>query len=258
VEKTEVESKLALQFATVHSMLDKILENIPLANSVLPEVLEQKLPSCFGPVQIHFQFVQNILKISERYTSMRPRIMELVMEHLCSIDHLLPKTVLVDIMEEDDSSDEGDSSEMTQTNTKLELAKGLDQMCCHFIQYIDRITQKEDKSKTMLALQVLLREFVPVFEKVFLPQPSTKSVQFILFYLLSLKVTFPDSFIDWLLKRVTSPSEPSLKRQAAAAYLCGICARAEYIQTNTIVYVVKILNTFCIKEPYMTHINKIR
>ena len=68
--------------------------------------------------------------------------MELVMEHLCSIDHLLPKTVLVDIMEEDDSSDEGDSSEMTQTNTKLELAKGLDQMCCHFIQYIDRITQK--------------------------------------------------------------------------------------------------------------------
>jgi len=64
LEKAEVESKLALQFDTVHSMLDKILENIPLANSVLPEVLEQKLPSCFGPVSTHFQFVQNILKIS--------------------------------------------------------------------------------------------------------------------------------------------------------------------------------------------------
>jgi len=182
--------------------------------------------------------------------------MELMADHLCSIDHSLPKGILVDIMEGEDSDDEMESQEPS-IYSKVELSKGLDLMCCHFIQYIDRITQKEDKPKTVLALQLLLRDFVPVFEKVFLPQPSTKAVQFILFYLLSLKTSFPDSFIDWLLKRITSPSEPILKRQAAASYLCGLCARAEYIQTSTIIYVVKILIAFCMK--YISNIpeNKI-
>ena len=57
-----------------------------------------------------------------------------------------------------------------------------------------------DKNETARALQVLLREFIPAFEKILLSQPSTKCVQYILFYLLSRKNSFPDSFIDWLLK----------------------------------------------------------
>ena len=85
------------------------------------------------------------------------------------------------------------------------------------------------------------------FEQIFLPQPSTKCAQFIFFHLLSLKFSFPDSFIDWLFKRIVSPSEPVLKRQAAAAYLCGLCARAEYISKTTIREVVKLLSNFCIK-----------
>ena len=88
---------------------------------------------------------------------------------------------------------------------------------------------------------------MPSFEQIFLPQPSTKCVQFIFFHLLSLKVSFPDSFIDWLFKRIVSPSEPVLKRQAAAGYLCGLCARAEYISKTTIREVVKLLSNFCIK-----------
>ena len=85
------------------------------------------------------------------------------------------------------------------------------------------------------------------FEQIFLPQPSTKCVQFIFFHLLSLKFSFPDSFIDWLFKRIVSPSEPVLKRQAAAGYLCGLCARAEYISKTTIREVVKLLSNFCKK-----------
>ena len=94
------------------------------------------------------------------------------------------------------------------------------------------------------------------FEQIFLPQPSTKCVQFIFFHLLSLKISFPDSFIDWLFKRIVSPSEPVLKRQAAAAYLCGLCARAEYISKTTIREVVKLLSNFCIKVITPTPLTK--
>ena len=106
---------------------------------------------------------------------------------------------------------------------------------------------KEDKATTDCRLRVMLREFMPTFEKVLLPQPTTKAVQFILFYLLSLKVSFPDSFIDWLLKRVTTPSEPMLQRQAAASYLCGLCARADYVPASTVAEVVRILSRFCVE-----------
>ena len=105
----------------------------------------------------------------------------------------------------------------------------------------------DTKEETNANLVQVLRYSMSSFEQIFLPQPSTKCVQFIFFHLLSLKFSFPDSFIDWLFKRIVSPSEPVLKRQAAAGYLCGLCARAEYISKTTIREVVKLLSNFCIK-----------
>jgi len=129
----------------------------------------------------------------------------------------------------------------------LLLLESLDHICCDVIDFIERITVADTKEETNANLVQVLRYSMSSFEQIFLPQPSTKCVQFIFFHLLSLKFSFPDSFIDWLFKRIVSPSEPVLKRQAAAGYLCGLCARAEYISKTTIKEVVKLLSNFCIK-----------
>jgi len=147
--------------------------------------------------------------------------------------------------EPESDCDSEDEMSLEQDLQKIELLKVLDNLCCQFIDFINRTCLTDDKSKTDHNLRIMLREFMPSFEKVLLPQPSTKAVQFILFYLLSLKVSFPDTFVDWLLRRVTTPSEPLLKRQAASSYLCGLCARAEYVPISTILEVVKILSRFC-------------
>ena len=64
---------------------------------------------------------------------MRQRIVYLTMEHLCSIDHMIPKQFLFDA--------ENMEGELELDKTKLELMKSLDQMCSFFIQYTERVTQ---------------------------------------------------------------------------------------------------------------------
>lgn len=95
-------------------------------------------------------------------------------------------------------------------------------------------------------LQKVLRELIPIVEKVLLPQPSTRNVQFILFYLLSLKRSFPDTFCDWLLKRLIMPNEVMSKRLAVGSYLCGFLARADYVSHSTLKTAATILSSFCL------------
>ena len=154
----------------------------------------------------------------ERHKAMRKRLMEITLAHLCDLDQILPKT-FVESYQDDLTSDTDGEMTLEKDQFKVELFQVLDVLCCEFIDFIDRTTLTgnslsfslsystlDDKFTTDQNLKVMLREIMPTFEKVLLPQPSTKAVQFIVFYLLSLKLSFPDSFIDWLLKRVTLPS----------------------------------------------------
>lgn len=90
-------------------------------------------------------------------------------------------------------------------------------------------------------LSKFLREFIKIFETVLLPQPTTRNTQFFLFHLLSMKSTFSDSFVDWLLKRLLMPTGSISRRLAAASYLCGFLARADYAPNSTIQTTCQIL-----------------
>jgi hypothetical protein len=61
-------------------------------------------------------------------------------------------------------------------------------------------TKKDDELGQKNNVLMLLREMVAIFGKVLLPQPNTTSVQYVYFYLLSLKGAFSTSFCDWMLK----------------------------------------------------------
>jgi len=229
----------------VHRLIDQLLEKIPLAEKVLVELLAEKLPSPHGTPQLHETYIKNLILITERHKPFRKRMIEIIMAHLCDLDQILPKT-FVESYQDDLTSDTDGEMTLEKDQFKVELFQVLDVLCCEFIDFIDRTTLTDDKFTTDQNLKVMLRELMPTFEKVLLPQPSTKAVQFIVFYLLSLKLSFPDSFVDWLLKRVTLPSEPILRRQAAASYLCGLCSRAEYVPLSTVKEVVRILARFCL------------
>ena len=99
----------------------------------------------------------------------------------------------------------------------------------------------DDKETRSQNLSKFLREFIKIFETVLLPQPTTRNTQFFLFHLLSMKSTFSDSFVDWLLKRLLMPTGSVSRRLAAASYLCGFLARADYAPNSTIQTTCQIL-----------------
>jgi len=256
-EINELHHKRILKNQTVHKILYTVLDKIPLAQAALMETLEEKVPSKVGQIEAHKFYTDNLLKIAERLPISRPTILRIIFEHLCAIDHLLPNSFLLEAANQrdakkssndnDDEEEDDDEEKIVLDPDKLLLLESLDHICCDVIDFIERITVADTKEETNANLVQVLRYSMSSFEQIFLPQPSTKCVQFIFFHLLSLKFSFPDSFIDWLFKRIVSPSEPVLKRQAAAGYLCGLCARAEYISKTTIREVVKLLSNFCIK-----------
>lgn len=250
-EIKELHHKRVLKSQTVHKIVETVLDKIPLAQAALMEILEEKVPSKVGQIDAHKFYTDNLLIIAERLPISRPTILRIIFEHLCAIDHLLPNSFLLEAANQRDakksSNEDEDTYKIVLDPDKLLLSKSLDRICCDVIDFIERITLADTKEETNANLVQVLRYSMTSFEQIFLPQPSTKCVQFIFFHLLSLKFSFPDSFIDWLFKRIVSPSEPVLKRQAAAGYLCGLCARAEYISKTTIIEVVKLLSNFCLK-----------
>lgn len=193
-------------------------------------------------MQKHYEYVDNILKIAARHPKLNAGILESVIEHLCRLDHFLPKSTLLAL--EDESEDEETVNNNIDTSQR-ETFKTLDTVLIRITKHIDDVTLSADKTTYGQNLAKFLREFIPIFEKVLIPQPSTKTVQFVLFYLLSLKKSFPDSFCDWLLKRLLSPNEVMSKRLAVGSYLCGFLARAQYVAHSTLETTAKILSSFC-------------
>ena len=53
----------------MHSLIDQLLEKIPLAEKVLVELLAEKLPSPHGTPQLHETYIKNLILITGMWKS---------------------------------------------------------------------------------------------------------------------------------------------------------------------------------------------
>jgi len=215
-------------------LIDQILAKIPLA----PSVLEKEVKIGFtdlSPQQI--DYIDNLLKIAVRHPKLQKGFLEMIFVAVSQWDQKIPKALLMDF--EDD--------EETLGENEVQNIKLLDKILIRLIKHIDDVTYADDKETRSQNLSKFLREFIKIFETVLLPQPTTRNTQFFLFHLLSMKSTFSDSFVDWLLKRLLMPTGSVSRRLAAASYLCGFLARADYAPNSTIQTTCQILSQFAIE-----------
>ncbi|KRT84891.1 hypothetical protein AMK59_856 [Oryctes borbonicus] len=73
------------------------------------------------------------------------------------------------------------------------------------------------------------QDIISVFDKVILPTYNLHHVQFIMFLLCSLKTSLAEAFLNYLWKKVCTPSTASVIRQAAVAYIASFIARASIV-----------------------------
>jgi len=233
------------QFSTVHEILDEILEKVPLARSQLLAQIASGFPNGFGSEPAHEKYIDNLFKLIERHKTLRSPVLETVLVHFCRIDQHLPKNVLFDL----DLAAQEESEELSEDQLEFLSARDtFDRIMLRFFQFIETSVASDDELGQKNNMLMLLREMVAIFGKVLLPQPNTTTVQYVYFYLLSLKGAFSTSFCDWMLKRIRNKSESRSRRIALLSYLTSFLARAQFVSHSTLRNVAKILSTLCIKE----------
>lgn len=78
---------------------------------------------------------------------------------------------------------------------------------------------------------------ITVFDKVVLPTYNTHHVQFIMFCMCSFKSTIVEAFLNYLWKKVCSPSVASVHRQSAVAYFSSLIARGAFVPIKLVIIV---------------------
>ncbi|CAG5112676.1 Oidioi.mRNA.OKI2018_I69.chr2.g6864.t2.cds [Oikopleura dioica] len=241
----ENEKTMETQFSTVQQILDEILEKVPLARGQLLAQIASGFPNGFGSEPAHEKYIDNLFKLIERHKTLRSPVLETILVHFCRIDQHLPKNVLFDL----DLAAQEESEELTEDQLEFLSARDtFDRIMIRFFQFIETSVASDDEVGQKNNVLVLLREMVTVFGKVLLPQPNTTTVQYVYFYLLSLKGTFSTSFCEWMLKRIKNKSESRSRRIALLSYLTSFLARAQFVSHTTLRHVALILSTLCIKD----------
>jgi hypothetical protein len=114
-------------------------------------------------------------------------------------------------------------------------AEILDVMMEIFIQYLkhDLETSKSDREKTRM--YVILQE---IFEKTIIVTHRSKYVQFIIFWVGSLNISFAKSILSALFKKLENPAVHLYERRTCAAYIASFVSRAEYLDFPVVLYVL--------------------
>jgi RNA polymerase I-specific transcription initiation factor RRN3 len=85
------------------------------------------------------------------------------------------------------------------------------------------------------ATKSLYRDLIQIFDSTLLPARASGHAQFALFYLCGFRATLAKSFLAHLWKKAIDRNLAGMTRQAAAVYLSGFLARANYLQVDGVV-----------------------
>lgn len=67
------------------------------------------------------------------------------------------------------------------------------------------------------------------FDEILLPSHNTHHVQFVIFFITSLRQTFSEAFLSSLWQKVQNPNVSAIIRHGAVGYLASFLARAKFV-----------------------------
>lgn len=185
------------------------------------------------PTHTHEVYVHNMLWILDYQPELRLDILSLIFSRLVDLDANAPKEKIYEDSNNDEdvfTMDDCKSVKSESFRTKNLVAHTLDICLDRIFNFIivechnlDTGQLNWDKTKS------IYQTLIVVFEKIILPTYNIHHVQFIMFFLCSLKSTITDGFITFLCKKVFSPNVASVIRQTAVAYVASLLARGAFI-----------------------------
>ncbi|KAL4240278.1 DNA independent RNA polymerase I transcription factor [Mactra antiquata] len=227
------------RFSHVHTLIKTIAKLVPMASKEVHTLLIDNYPYMTKSVYILECYLKNALQITFYLPELRVQILELVIERVIKIDVHAPRLTILAIEEQNETQESGIFC-MDDTDPVTEMSRKLDVLMIQLFEYINVICVKNGELDWEATKQ-LYRELLLVFEKVILPTYACCHVQFVMFYLVSLKMPLCDGFLDYLWKIVQNPNAHSVHRQSAVAYMGSLLARAKFISTRTVMKTLELM-----------------
>uniref|UniRef100_A0A8C4RBS4 RRN3 homolog, RNA polymerase I transcription factor n=1 Tax=Eptatretus burgeri TaxID=7764 RepID=A0A8C4RBS4_EPTBU len=226
-------------FDICHRGIQFIIRLVPL---LFAEFTPIKLSCTTYPQEC---YLHNLLQVTTYLPALRKDILLLLLEKILKLDVSASR---LDIEEAEEmaktarSHDNNTIGEMVFNMVILgwpsesmahTVADTMDILMDILFSYIQNICQTNGQLDMGKAKE-LYRDLLVTFDRLLLPTRASCHVQFYMFYFCSFRLTFAEAFLEHLWKTLQNPNQPSVLRQAAAAYLGSLLARAAYIPSVTV------------------------
>ena len=230
------------RFHNTHKALQAVVEIVPTAPTYLLPVIVQNYPYLKKSLLHHEFYVKNLLELLECTPSLREQILEVICSQFLRIDVEIPKQELenapdestqFDVELERDGDEETIKDEEKPKKMKNEMADKLDILMNMMFEYIKK-TCYDEETYDLDASSDLFDKLLEVFFKVVFPTHDSCHVQFLIFYICSFDQIFVNKFLEICWTKFQDPNTPLILRQAAAAYIGSLVARADYITLSVV------------------------
>ncbi|XP_017779462.1 PREDICTED: RNA polymerase I-specific transcription initiation factor RRN3 [Nicrophorus vespilloides] len=221
-EPTKAES---IKYDCIHHVFNIMLKMFPMIKEDIFLELVSQFPYINKTAHNFEVYLYNLLRIVDYSPPFRQDILRLIFSKLVLMDAHAPKEEISRLEEEEDVFEMDEKTEM-----RLPLAHALDvSMKMIFDNFETICCTPETKQLDWEKAKGLYLEMLNIFDEVILPTFNIHHVQFVMYYICSLKSTFSEAFLNHLWKKINSTAVPTILKQSAVYYMGSLIARASFI-----------------------------
>ncbi|KAH8346289.1 hypothetical protein KR084_001946 [Drosophila pseudotakahashii] len=244
-----------LELKPIHEVLNRILTAVPMTFDLVIDAISAKFPYFKKPTHVTAGYLFNVLWLIEYKPIFEELILQLVLQKLLVLDVNAPRDEIG--VESDDEYDTVDADTLFQIDdisfdslTKTEksvghpVGKTLDICLFMLYRFFDgkcRIHQNSSDQQRWTANR-LFKMLLHIFDEVLLPTHNTHHVQFVLFYVTSIRFAYSEDFLDLLWQKVKNPNISAIIRHAAVGYMASFLSRARFLPLSIIIFYLKELS----------------
>ncbi|XP_017111289.1 RNA polymerase I-specific transcription initiation factor RRN3 isoform X2 [Drosophila elegans] len=236
----------------IHNVLNRVLTAVPMAFDVVIDAISTKFPYFKKPAHVTAGYLFNVLWLIEYKPIFEELILKLVLQKLLVLDVNAPRDQ-IDV-ETNDGNDKSETEEMfhiyninadnlinARQTVKNPVGKALDICLLMIYKFLDgkcRINQNSSEQESGTANR-LFKILLYLFDDVLLPSHNTHHVQFVIFYVTSIRFAYSEAFLNLLWQKVKNPNVSAIIRHSAVGYIASFLARAKFLPLSSVIFYLK-------------------
>jgi len=245
IENASTDDRLAHNQIT--EVLCAILQVHPSACEKAGRILEENFPFSHRPVEDSRNWVRSVLMVVERMPQLSEFLMMVLIRRMVEID--------VQIHKMEDETEVAFAHESSGAEDNYDhMAQTLDAIMMLIIEFL----QRNLSNAQIPAENRFVRTLLTVFEGIVMLTTRVRCVQFLWFYLSSLRPAWTEAFLNVLLQTAYSPQHGMPRRLISFAYLASFVSRATFINDNYALRTAQYISTFARETMHLAEHHVVR